>query len=67
MLLLYDPPFSSYLLSYSCYQLQHCSKWYGRFVAQCFLPDGRDITGEMLRAGVAREYCSYSRGFYGAC
>jgi micrococcal nuclease len=40
---------------------------YGRFVAQCFLPDGRDIAAEMMRAGVAREYCRYSRGFYGTC
>jgi micrococcal nuclease len=40
---------------------------YGRFVAQCFLPDGRDIAAEMMRAGVATEYCRYSRGFYGTC
>jgi micrococcal nuclease len=40
---------------------------YGRFVAQCFLPDGRDIAAEMIRAGVATEYCRYSGGFYGTC
>ncbi|MFC3085097.1 thermonuclease family protein [Tabrizicola soli] len=40
---------------------------YGRFVAQCFLPDGRDIAAEMIRSGVATEYCRYSRGFYGTC
>lgn len=40
---------------------------YGRFVAQCFLPDGRDIAAEMIRAGVATEYCRFSRGYYGTC
>jgi endonuclease YncB( thermonuclease family) len=40
---------------------------YGRYVAQCFLPDGRDIAAEMIRAGVATEYCWYSGGFYGTC
>lgn len=40
---------------------------YGRFVAQCFLPDGRDIAAEMIRAGAATEYCRYSRGYYGTC
>lgn len=40
---------------------------YGRIVAQCFLADGRDIAGEMIRAGVATEYCRYSRGYYGTC
>lgn len=40
---------------------------YDRIVGQCFLPDGRDITFEMIRAGVATEYCRYSRGYYGTC
>lgn len=40
---------------------------YGRYVAQCFLPDGRDIAAEMIRAGVAQEYCRFSRGYYGTC
>lgn len=40
---------------------------YGRLVAQCFLPDGRDIAAEMIRSGTATEYCRYSRGFYGSC
>ena len=40
---------------------------YGRLVAQCFLPDGRDIADEMIRSGAAREYCRYSRGYYGTC
>lgn len=40
---------------------------YGRFVWQCFLADGRDITAEMIRLGVAEEYCRYSRNYYGTC
>ncbi len=40
---------------------------YGRLVAQCFLPDGRDIAAEMIRSGAATEYCRYSRGYYGTC
>src|SRR5690625_3137829 len=40
---------------------------YGRYVGQCFLPDGRDITAEMIRMGVAREYCYFSRNHYGTC
>ncbi|WP_167851056.1 thermonuclease family protein [Tabrizicola caldifontis] len=40
---------------------------YGRLVAQCFLPDGRDIAAEMIRSGAAREYCRFSKGYYGTC
>ena len=40
---------------------------YDRLVAQCFLPDGRDIAAEMIYMGVATEYCRYSGGFYGTC
>lgn len=40
---------------------------YGRLVAQCLLPDDRDIAAEMIRFGVATEYCRYSRGYYGTC
>lgn len=29
---------------------------YSRLVAQCFLPDGRDIAAEMIRSGAATEY-----------
>lgn len=36
---------------------------YRRFVAQCFLPDGRDIAAEMKWACVATEYCRYSHGY----
>lgn len=40
---------------------------YGRLVAQCILPSGRDLAAEMIRAGAAREYCRYSGGHYGTC
>ena len=40
---------------------------YHRIVAQCFLPDGRDIAAEMIRIGVATEFCRYSRGYYQTC
>jgi endonuclease YncB( thermonuclease family) len=40
---------------------------YGRIVGQCFLPDGRDIAAEMIRRGVATEYCRYSGGYYQTC
>jgi endonuclease YncB( thermonuclease family) len=40
---------------------------YGRLVGQCFLPNGRDIAAEMIRSGAAREFCRYSRGYYGTC
>ena len=40
---------------------------YGRLVAQCLLPDGRDIAAEMIRSGAATEFCRYSRGYYGTC
>ena len=40
---------------------------YGRLVAQCLLPNGRDIAAEMIRSGTATEYCRYSGGYYGTC
>lgn len=40
---------------------------YRRIVGQCFLADGRDIAAAMISAGVAQEYCRYSRGHYGTC
>ena len=40
---------------------------YGRLVAQCLLPNGRDIAAEMIRSGTATEYCRYSSGYYGTC
>lgn len=40
---------------------------YGRRVAQCFLPDGRDLACEMIKAGQAKEWTRYSGGAYEAC
>ena len=40
---------------------------YGRFVGQCILPDGRDITAAMIASGTASEYCHYSGNYYGTC
>jgi len=40
---------------------------YSRIVGQCRLEDDRDIAGEMIRLGVATEYCRYSEGHYGTC
>ena len=40
---------------------------YGRIVAQCVLPGGRDIAGAMIAGGTATEYCYFSRNYYGTC
>lgn len=40
---------------------------FGRIVGQCFLPNGRDITREMISSGTAREFCRFSRNYYGTC
>lgn len=40
---------------------------YGRIVAQCYLPDGRDVVCELIEAGHAEEWVKYSRGVYGRC
>lgn len=45
----------------------HDTDRYGRPVAQCFLPDGRDIAAVMIEGGTAEEYCRYSGGHYGQC
>lgn len=37
-----------------------------RLVMQCFLPDGRDIAGEMVRRGHARDWARFSCGWYAA-
>ena len=37
---------------------------YKRRVAQCFLPDGRDIGALMVASGLARDYTRYSKGYY---
>ena len=40
---------------------------YGRIVARVFLPDGREINQMLITQGFSREYCHYSKGFYGQC
>ena len=52
-------------------QTLHCRQRdidrFGRIVGQCFLPDGRDITREMIRSGTSTEFCRFSRNYYGTC
>lgn len=37
---------------------------YDRVVAQCFLPDGRDLAAELVRAGFALDWAAFSGGRY---
>ena len=37
---------------------------YGRTVARCFLPDGRDLSAEMVAEGLAIDWPKYSNGRY---
>lgn len=37
---------------------------YDRVVAQCYLPDGRDLAAELVRAGLALDWPKFSRGAY---
>jgi endonuclease YncB( thermonuclease family) len=37
---------------------------YGRTVAQCFLPDGRDLSAEMVKLGLAIDWKKFSGGKY---
>ncbi|GHA19585.1 hypothetical protein GCM10007989_13970 [Devosia pacifica] len=37
---------------------------YDRVVAQCFLPDGRDIAAELVRCGLAIDWPKFSGGKY---
>lgn len=37
---------------------------YGRTVARCHLLDGRDLSAEMVRAGLAIDWAKYSGGLY---
>ncbi len=37
---------------------------YGRIVARCFLPDGREINRLMIESGKTREYHRFTKGFY---
>lgn len=39
---------------------------YGRTVARCFLPDGRDLSEEMVRLGLAIDWPKFSGGAYTA-
>ena len=38
---------------------------YGRTVAKCFLPDGRDLSEEMVKLGLAIDWPKFSGGKYG--
>lgn len=38
---------------------------HGRTVARCFLPDGRDLSAEMVRQGLAIDWPKFSGGAYG--
>lgn len=37
---------------------------YGRTVARCFLSDGRDLSAEMVKQGLAIDWAKYSGGVY---
>ncbi|WP_081651765.1 thermonuclease family protein [Aurantimonas coralicida] len=37
---------------------------YDRVVAECFLPDGRDLAAELVRCGLALDWPKYSGGKY---
>jgi micrococcal nuclease len=37
---------------------------YGRAVAQCFLPDGRDLSAELVKQGLAIDWPKFSGGKY---
>jgi micrococcal nuclease len=39
---------------------------YGRSVATCYLPDGRDLSAEMVKAGMAIDWRKFSGGKYRA-
>jgi len=38
---------------------------YDRVVAECFLPDGRDLAAELVRSGHALDWPKFSGGKYG--
>lgn len=40
---------------------------FGRIVGQCHLADGTDIAAAMIARGAAREFCRFSRNYYGTC
>jgi endonuclease YncB( thermonuclease family) len=37
---------------------------YDRVVAECFLPDGRDLAAELVRVGMALDWSKFSGGKY---
>jgi endonuclease YncB( thermonuclease family) len=39
---------------------------YGRTVARCYLPDGRDLSAELVKMGLAIDWPKYSGGHYTA-
>lgn len=39
---------------------------YGRTVARCYLPDGRDLSAEMVKCGLAIDWAKFSNGVYAA-
>ena len=39
---------------------------HGRMVAKCYLPDGRDLSAEMVKAGLAIDWPKFSDGTYGS-
>ena len=39
---------------------------HGRTVAKCYLPDGRDLSAEMVKAGLAIDWPKFSGGVYSA-
>lgn len=45
-------------------EIMQSSKSHGRIVARCYLPDGRDLGGQMIRDGMAREMRYFSKGYY---
>lgn len=40
---------------------------YGRIVAQCFLPDGRDLACVLVEHGAAHDWPLFSDGYYKEC
>jgi micrococcal nuclease len=45
---------------------------YGRIVARCFMPATKsrpvlDVNEWMLKSGTAKEYCYFTKGYYGYC
>lgn len=42
----------------------HHTDAHGRTVAKCYLPDGRDLSAEMVKLGLALDWPTYSEGVY---